>query len=290
MPRLKKPDAKKPDAKVHGSSAVKSSCENKVDLTAKELEILNEENNVPKQIDQAQKADFIEEKQDKDNPDNWNEHDWEAMLNPAEFKCLPSNTNLNRSNGKIADSGHYNSYIPKRFQNHATLQEFIKKYFNHCDQGGARNRRPYTVPGLAHWLGFNSRRGLLKFAQGGSLCGRVVRSALLKIHAQRNEQLVSGQGQMAGRISDLKNNFGWNDLTPFSHEEQAHRESLEKKREEEGEGKKEGDSKHLHLHSMLPPEPKSMEEWANMYQDYMKKKKVSENAALTEKNEKEKKK
>lgn len=240
--------------------------------------------------DSTQNADYLVSfSAEKDNPDNWDEEDWEKLLNPAEFKCLPSITKYNTGKdkdrkGRVGRQGDYDTFnrnIPQRFQNYLTLNSFIKDYFSNCDH--KKPKRPYTVPGLAHWLGFNSRRALLKFAQADSLCGRVVRSALLRIHAQRNEQLVSGQGQMTGRVADLKNNFGWNDMTPFSYEEKAYRESIERKKEEEGGGKKDNDSKHLHLHGMLPPEPQTMEEWSSMYNEYVKKKQAAEKGQATKK-------
>ena len=274
-------------------------CVKNADLTPQELEIVENVENVeadncqakepdPDQavnklkLDNSQKADFVEQT-DKEHPDNWDEYDWEKLLNPAEFNCLPKTNNKNQTMmGKVTDFEKYNNYIPQRFQNYRTLSKFVDDYFSNCDNG--RRKRPYTVPGLAHWLGFNSRRGLLKFSQSNSLCGRVIRSALLRIHAQRNEQLVSGQGQMAGRIADLKNNFGWNDLTPGSEEEKAHKKSLEKKHEEGSTDNQTKDQKHLHLHGMLPPEPKTMEEWSNMYQSYVKGKKKKEVAAKNKEN------
>jgi len=87
------------------------------------------------------------------------------------------------------------------------LWEKCQEYFQECDGMG----RSYTIPDLAFHLGFVSRQAIFHMERRDDDCGRVIQAAKLKIEGQRNRQVVEGQGQMAGRIFDLKCNFGYRD-------------------------------------------------------------------------------
>jgi hypothetical protein len=82
----------------------------------------------------------------------------------------------------------------------------IDDYFLDCD----KREKPYTIPGLAHYLGFESRFSILNY-EGKPAFINTVKKARTKIESQRVENLVSGRLNPAGMIFDLKNNFDYRD-------------------------------------------------------------------------------
>jgi len=90
---------------------------------------------------------------------------------------------------------------------YASVEELgrkIDEYFAECD---AKNE-PYTVTGLALALGLD-RKGLLLY-QGKNEYSNTIQKAKQKVQAYAERQLYRN-GQVAGVIFSLKNNFGWED-------------------------------------------------------------------------------
>lgn len=91
------------------------------------------------------------------------------------------------------------------------LQKKIESYFKDCD----KKKKRYTVPGLALFLGFENRHSVSNYGKREKFCA-TIKSAMLRVETQRNEQLLD-EGNAAGKIFDLKNNFGWKDKTEIEH-------------------------------------------------------------------------
>jgi hypothetical protein len=89
------------------------------------------------------------------------------------------------------------------------LASRIAYYFDTCE----KRKRSFTVPGLAFEIGFMQRQDLLDFVANNykSLNGYMVARALMKIEDQRNTEIISGGGVMAGHKLDLATNFSWSD-------------------------------------------------------------------------------
>ena len=89
------------------------------------------------------------------------------------------------------------------------LASRIAFYFDECN----KRKRSYTVPGLAFEVGFMQRQDLLSFIgeHQETLNGYMLARALMKIEDQRNTEIISGGGVMAGHKLDLATNFSWND-------------------------------------------------------------------------------
>ena len=89
------------------------------------------------------------------------------------------------------------------------LASRIAFYFDECH----KKHRSFTVPGLAYEVGFMQRQDLLDFVRENqeTLMGYMLARALMKIEDQRNTEIISGGGVMAGHKLDLATNFSWND-------------------------------------------------------------------------------
>jgi len=113
---------------------------------------------------------------------------------------------------------------PPMYDDPELMQTGIDEYFEKCDVGEEievysqkkkevikyTRKTPYTVPGLAYYLGFASRNALLDYAKKAEFQGTITR-AKLKIELQRNEQALGGAVDSKFSQFDLKNNFGWRD-------------------------------------------------------------------------------
>ena len=89
------------------------------------------------------------------------------------------------------------------------VKAFSKKcdeYFVDCDLREA----PYTIPGLAYFLGFLDRHSVINYT-GKPAFYATLKAARSRIERQRVENLVSGKGSCPGQIFDLKNNFDYKD-------------------------------------------------------------------------------
>ena len=89
------------------------------------------------------------------------------------------------------------------------LSNRIAFYFDEC----YKRKRSYTVPGLAYEVGFMCRQDMLDYVRNNSdtLIGYMLARALMVIEDQRNTEIISGGGVMAGHKLDLATNFSWKD-------------------------------------------------------------------------------
>lgn len=92
------------------------------------------------------------------------------------------------------------------------LADKCNQYFDYCDDKGS----PYSVPGLAYYLGFDSRNSVARLAKKEEF-RTIIKRAKLRIEIQRNEQLISDKGSSRGKEFDLTNNFGWKNVQNIEH-------------------------------------------------------------------------
>ncbi|MBS4200287.1 hypothetical protein KHA93_11660 [Bacillus sp. FJAT-49732] len=109
---------------------------------------------------------------------------------------------------------------PLKFESAAELDEMIRAYFDSCDsrteihftKSGepieVPNPRPYTISGLAYYLGTN-RQTLLNYEQRDEFID-TIRAAKAKIEMFVEESLWKPK-IATGVMFNLKNNFGWED-------------------------------------------------------------------------------
>jgi hypothetical protein len=83
----------------------------------------------------------------------------------------------------------------------------VTEYFSDCDL----REKPYTIPGLALWLGFESRHQILNYEHKFPEFISTIKKARVKIETQRIEKLNEGKCNPAGLIFDLKNNSDYRD-------------------------------------------------------------------------------
>jgi len=117
---------------------------------------------------------------------------------------------------------------PPKFKKPQELEEKIKEYFESCwvdkvieteDKESGKitttniryQDRPYTVAGLAEFLGFSSRQSLLDYDAKPEFLD-IIKKAKLKIEMNVEEMLIQGKNQ-AGPIFWLKNHAGYRDKT-----------------------------------------------------------------------------
>lgn len=119
---------------------------------------------------------------------------------------------------------------PLKFKSAKELQDKIDEYFDSCwvdkvientDKDGnctmstvRYQNEPYTVAGLAAYLGFHSRQSLLNY-EGKPEFVDVIKKAKLKIEACWEAQLYDGKG--SGPIFWLKNHAGYRDKQEVAH-------------------------------------------------------------------------
>lgn len=141
---------------------------------------------------------------------------------------------------------------PRIFSDYAYLQSKVEAYFSQCDEDNVT----YTLPDLAYALGFSAKKGLdliLKQAHIFPASAAVLQKALLRIEGQRNRQLVDGQGQMTGRVLDLKVHHGWDDGSQAKEQGSVNIQQ----------------NVYNNTLNAMPPEPKDMNEWVQWYQQQM---------------------
>ena len=110
---------------------------------------------------------------------------------------------------------------PLKYKTAQALESAIQAYFDDCDnhmeeihmeEGGvvAMNKpEPYTISGLALWLGFVAVQSIHDYEARGKFSD-VIKRARLKIEAQDEKTLKKGKGG-AGLIFVTKNRHGWTD-------------------------------------------------------------------------------
>jgi len=115
------------------------------------------------------------------------------------------------------------------------LQAKVAEYFEKCDDGEEikvyskkkqeiqtiHQRIPYTVPGLANYIGFNSRQSLLNYIERAKkedatdeeieIMDTIIR-AKARIEQQRVERALTGEQDARVAQFDLKNNFDYREV------------------------------------------------------------------------------
>lgn len=89
------------------------------------------------------------------------------------------------------------------------LKDLVEAYFEVSEKTG----RPYTMGGLAYFLGMN-RNTLCQYAKKDEFY-EILEDARNRVAAFVEEQLFINP-RTAGVIFNLKNNFGWNDKQEIS--------------------------------------------------------------------------
>lgn len=157
--------------------------------------------------------------------------------------------------GANTKDGRKRKYLDPQF-----LWSKCKEYFDDCDN----KEQSYTIPGLAFYLGFTSRQAIFHYLKRGDNCAKVIRAAKLKIEAQRNLQVIDSQGAVAGRIFDLKCNFGYSDQGGEGESPQQPQVAVQQN------------------FYGLPPQPQTLEEWTQQYQKLMHGQQKSQQSSLEE--------
>ena len=111
---------------------------------------------------------------------------------------------------------------PLKFKTVAELEKMIKEYFDYCDNRivevhsektgevfGLNKPAPYTISGLALYLGFCEVKSLHDYEKRGEFL-HAIKGARIRIEAQDEERLKEGIGG-AGLIFVTKNRHGWTD-------------------------------------------------------------------------------
>ncbi len=102
-----------------------------------------------------------------------------------------------------------------KYKSVKVLQRKIDAYFKECDEKGD----PYTIPGLAYFLGFARKNALwdlenrekkkVRPTRKDKEIADVVKRARLRIENQRLTQMIRNKINVAGAIFSLTNNFGY---------------------------------------------------------------------------------
>lgn len=145
-----------------------------------------------------------------------------------------------------------------KYQTPDEMAEVIQQYFEDCD----KEKTSYTLAGLAYYLGFSSRQALLDY-EGREEFHEVVARAKLRIEMQRSEQLVHGQGVVAGQIFDLKCNFNWREPA----------QQIDMNNPDGNMGTK--------VVTVLPSQPMNLDEWQKWYDQMIEDKRQQEAIDVT---------
>lgn len=112
---------------------------------------------------------------------------------------------------------------PLKFKDKKELEDKIINYFEYCDitvvkkilnknqEIIAELSKPYTITGLAEWLG-TSRQTLLNYEDKDDFFD-TIKNAKAKIEACYEERALLGDNNPIVSIFTLKNNFNWKDKT-----------------------------------------------------------------------------
>ena len=118
-------------------------------------------------------------------------------------------------------NGYYAGNTPF-FDDPKEMQSMIDDYFRLCDEGREverydrkrqvvhkyKERVPYTIPGLALYLGFKDRHALLDYEKKESFNATISRARSV-IESQRVERALTGDHDSRFSMFDLTNNFGY---------------------------------------------------------------------------------
>ena len=112
---------------------------------------------------------------------------------------------------------------PPKYKTVEELQSVIDEYFDHCDNRikevhkpdgetyGYSNPEPYTMSGLAYWLGM-SRQALLDYSNRDEFLD-TIKEARAKVEFDVERRMSDKDTFTPGLIFNAKNNFGWKDKT-----------------------------------------------------------------------------
>lgn len=141
----------------------------------------------------------------------------------------------------IAKTGEKAGRKP-RWSDPVALQRAVDDYFKFCFD----HEEPALITGLAHALGFASRKGLFEAVKRDDECSEVLRRAKLYVEMQREKELLT-RDKVTGQIFHLKVNAGWTEPA----------QDVNVNNPDGNLGTK--------LITVLPASPKSMEEWEGWY-------------------------
>jgi len=94
---------------------------------------------------------------------------------------------------------------PPLYSSVEELDKAIEKYFNDCK----KDKRPYTMSGLAYALGMD-RRTLINYGKDDRFFHSIKRAKEF-VEQSLEERLISTSGVATGIIFNLKNNYDWKD-------------------------------------------------------------------------------
>ena len=97
-----------------------------------------------------------------------------------------------------------------KFKDIETFKNKVEEYFEVMD----KTNRPYTMSGLAYFLGSN-RMTLLNYRNKNDDFAEIIDAAKCRIEAF-NEEMLFMSNKTAGVIFNLKNNFNWQDKQEIS--------------------------------------------------------------------------
>lgn len=102
-------------------------------------------------------------------------------------------------------NGYIGNTNAMKYKSQEELQKGIDKYFEDCD----KEKKPYTMSGLAYSLGID-RVTLVRYGDK-DLFANQIKDAKAKVQAQLEENALTGKGNAVFTIFNLKNNYGWTD-------------------------------------------------------------------------------
>lgn len=94
---------------------------------------------------------------------------------------------------------------PPLYDSVEELDKAIQKYFDDCK----KDKRPYTMSGLAYALGMD-RTSLIRYGKDERFYNSVKRAKEF-VEQSLEEKLISTAGVATGIIFNLKNNYDWKD-------------------------------------------------------------------------------
>ena len=102
---------------------------------------------------------------------------------------------------------------PKIFNDVKEVEKKINAYFNYCE----KKEKPYTMSGLAYYLGID-RKTLLNYSKNEEYF-HTIKKARDKVQMQLEENALSNKANPTFTIFNLKNNFDWKDKIEHSSSE-----------------------------------------------------------------------
>lgn len=94
---------------------------------------------------------------------------------------------------------------PPLYDSVEELDKLIQKYFDDC----IKDKRPYTMSGLAYALGMD-RTSLIRYGKDERFYNSIKRAKQF-VEQSLEEKLISTSGATIGIIFNLKNNYDWKD-------------------------------------------------------------------------------